>query len=98
MYFQLVERARLKISEESAGKVPGCRMEQWWKSNKSKEEEDVDDSDSDPNRNVDKVSCPCGLFAVSTEVLKTSNDYSLCNESKVTPASATAFDYSYKFC
>ena len=59
----------MKVSEESAGKVPVCRMEQWWKSNKSKEEEeDVGDSDSDPNRNVDKVQgCSCGLFAVCHE-------------------------------
>ena len=49
----MVDRARLKISEESAGKAPVCRMEKWWKSNRRGKD---DNGDSDPNRNSDKVS------------------------------------------
>ena len=57
-----MDRARLKVIEESAGKAPVCRMDEWWKSNREGEDSDSD-GDSGPNRNNDKVSVS-GLFAV----------------------------------
>ena len=57
-----MDRARLKVIEESAGKAPVCRMEQWWKSKREGEDSD-DDGDSGPNRNGDKVRAR-GLFVV----------------------------------
>ena len=59
-----MDRARLKVIEESAGKAPVCRMEEWWKSRREGEDSDDNDGDdSGPNRNGDKVSVS-GLFAV----------------------------------
>ena len=55
-----MDRARLKVIEESAGKAPVCRMEEWWKSNSEGEDSD---GDSVPNRIGDKVSVS-GIFAV----------------------------------
>ena len=49
-----MDRAKLKISEESSGKAHVCRMGHWWKSNRKE-----DNDDSGPNRIDDKVSSEC---------------------------------------
>ena len=67
---QLVDGARLKISEEGAGKAPVCRMGQWWKSNrKGGRDSDDDADDSGPNRSGDKVSVS-ELFDVCPTLLQ----------------------------